>query len=103
MIQVLYQDIESVLKINGGLSAPFKVCRGVRQGCPLSGMLYSLSIEPMLCKIRENIDGLFLNGFKRNHILSAYADDIIVIIKNRMKLKKLKTLSETLGLYRRQK
>ena len=25
MIRVLYQDIESVLKINGGLSAPFKV------------------------------------------------------------------------------
>lgn len=28
MIKVLYQDIESVLKINGGLSAPFKVHRG---------------------------------------------------------------------------
>ena len=45
MIKVLYQDIESVLKINGGLSAPFKVHRGVRQGCLLSGMLYALSIE----------------------------------------------------------
>ena len=68
MIQVLYRDIESVLKINGGLSAPFKVCRGVRQGYSLSGMLYSLSIEPSLCKIRANIEGLFLNGFKRHHI-----------------------------------
>ena len=33
MIKILYQDIESVLKINGGLSAPFKVHRGVRRGC----------------------------------------------------------------------
>lgn len=29
-IKVMYQDIESVLKINGGLSAPFKVFRGSR-------------------------------------------------------------------------
>ena len=39
MIKVIYGDIESVLKVNGGLSAPFKVCRGIRQGCSLSGML----------------------------------------------------------------
>lgn len=48
MIKVLYRDIESVLKINGSLSGPFKVCRGVRQGCSISGMLYALAIEPML-------------------------------------------------------
>ncbi|KAK3547732.1 hypothetical protein QTP86_028528, partial [Hemibagrus guttatus] len=36
MMKVLYQDVESVLKINGGLSAPFKVQRGIRQGCSLS-------------------------------------------------------------------
>lgn len=32
MIQVLYRDIESLLKINGGLSAPFKVQRGIGHG-----------------------------------------------------------------------
>ncbi|KAK3537880.1 hypothetical protein QTP70_022160, partial [Hemibagrus guttatus] len=36
MMKVLSQDVESVLKINGGLSAPFKVQRGIRQGCSLS-------------------------------------------------------------------
>ncbi len=57
MIRVLYQDVESVLKINGGLSAPFKILRGIRQGCALSGMLYALAIEPLLVKIRESIEG----------------------------------------------
>ncbi len=42
-IQVLYNDIESVLRVNGGLCAPFKVCCGVRQGCSLSGILYTLA------------------------------------------------------------
>ena len=89
MIKVLYQDIESVLKINGGLSAPFKVHRGVRQGCSLSGMLYALSIEPMLNKIRANIEGLILDDFKKSHILSAYADDIIVIVKKQKDIQEL--------------
>lgn len=51
-------------------------------------MLYSLSIEPMLCKIRANIEGLFLKDFNKSHILSAYADDVIVFIKNQEELKK---------------
>lgn len=60
MIKVLYQDSESVLKIDGGLSAPFKIQRGIRQGCALSDMLYTISVEPMLCKIRSFIEGLIL-------------------------------------------
>ena len=61
-IQALYGGIECILKFNGNLSAPFRACRGVRQGCALSGILYALSLEPLLCKI----------------ILSAYADDVVV-------------------------
>ena len=41
---------------------PFKVCRGVRESCSLSVMLYSLSIEPLLCKLRAKMEGL--EGFK---------------------------------------
>ncbi|KAK3523094.1 hypothetical protein QTP86_014400, partial [Hemibagrus guttatus] len=36
MIRVLCCEIESVLKVNGGLCAPFKVLRSIRQGCALS-------------------------------------------------------------------
>ena len=58
-ITVLYSEVESVLKVNGSLCAAFRVCRGVKQGCALSGMLYALSLEP-LNKIRFNIEGLIL-------------------------------------------
>ncbi|KAJ4946628.1 hypothetical protein JOQ06_024291, partial [Pogonophryne albipinna] len=81
-IKVLDNKIESVLKFNGGLCAPFRVCRGVRQGCALSGMLYALSLEPLLNKIRSKLQGLFLPGFSGGMVLSAYADDVIVFIRD---------------------
>ncbi|KAK1892784.1 putative 149 kDa protein [Dissostichus eleginoides] len=61
MIKVMYVNIESVLKINGGLSRPFNVTRGIRQGCSMSGMLYTLAIEPMLHNIRSFNEGLSSN------------------------------------------
>ncbi|KAJ3614549.1 hypothetical protein NHX12_018121 [Muraenolepis orangiensis] len=81
-IKVLYNNIESVLKFNGGLCAPFRVCRGVRQGCALSGMLYALSLEPLLNKIRSKLQGLFLPGFNGNMVLSVYADDVVVFVRD---------------------
>lgn len=82
MFKVLYCDIQSVLKINGGLSAPFSVYRGVRQGCAMSGMLYALSIEPFLHRMRTCIEGLVLPGFNTAHVLSAYADDVMIFVRN---------------------
>ncbi len=80
MLNVLYNEVESVLKMNGDLCAPFKVFRGIRQRCALSGMLYTLAIEPLLIRIREKLCGLSvpecINVFK----LSAYADDVAVLI-----------------------
>lgn len=70
-IKVLYSDIESVLKFNGSLCAPFRVHRGVRQGCAMLGMLYALSLEPLLNKIRSSLQGLVLPGFGGGMVLSA--------------------------------
>ena len=73
----MYQDIESVLKVNGGLSAPFKVKGGIRKGCALSGMLYALSIELMLYKIWSCIEDLIYPDCSKNYVLWAFADDVV--------------------------
>lgn len=57
-IRMLYSDIDTVLKFNGGLCAPPRVHGGVQQGCAVSGILYELSLEPMLLKLRTNIRDL---------------------------------------------
>lgn len=48
-----YQDVSVLMKVGGGLNASIPVRRGIRQGCPLSGQLYSIVIEPLLRRIRK--------------------------------------------------
>lgn len=98
MIKLLYKNIESMLKINGVLCAPFSVNRGVRQGCPLSGMLYSLAIEPFLTKLRENISGFSVPSCGKVFTLSAYADDVIVMVNNQRDIDVLFELTGLFGL-----
>jgi len=98
MIKVLYQDTESLLKVNGGLSAPFKAKIGIRQGCALSGMLYSLAIEPMLKKkLRNKIKGLTLYHDIQHHI-SAYADDVIVLVNGQQDINQLVSVVNEFGI-----
>lgn len=94
-IKVLYSGVESILKVNGGLCAPFKVQRGVRQGCSLSGMLYSLAIEPLLQQIRVKLYGLCLPNCVKNLTLSAYADDVIIMISRQSDIQVLSGLLKT--------
>ena len=79
-IKVLYSNATTKIKINGYLSASIPLKRGVRQGCPLSALLYVLVIEVLGLQFRKNpnIVGFKVQGEK---IISLhYADDAIISI-----------------------
>ena len=80
-VQLLYNDIESSVIINGLITKSFKVQRSVRQGCPLSMCLYVCQSEPFAIKIRANpqIKGLQLRENAEAKI-SEYADDTNIIV-----------------------
>ncbi|CAM2112214.1 unnamed protein product [Caretta caretta] len=59
-LQVLYASAECLVRLNWTLTEPVSFGRGVRQGCPLSGQLYALAIEPFLCLLRRRLAGLAL-------------------------------------------
>ena len=77
-------NARSVLSIKGFFSEPIPLKRGVRQGCPLSALLYVLVIEVLAIQLRlnPNIVGFKIGGEK---IASThYMDDTtIVITQNR--------------------
>lgn len=59
----------------------FKVLRGVRQRCFLSGILYSLAIEPFLHRFPSVMKGVSLPNCNDTFNLSAYADDVVLMVK----------------------
>ena len=61
-IKLLYKKTWTRLIVNGFLTTAFELCSGVRQGCPLSALLYTIVMEPLARAILE--DPLFLkHGF----------------------------------------
>lgn len=67
--------------INGCLSTPFKVTRGVRQGDPLSCLLFDLGIEPLSASIRaSNIQGINIPGVNERLVANLFADDTTIFL-----------------------
>ena len=65
-IKTIYSNITSQVMVNGQLTHKIAIKRSVRQGCPLSMLLYILCLEPLISKIQSNtlIQGLRIpNGY----------------------------------------
>ena len=76
-IKKLYQNMLSIISNNGFLFTPFSLSRGVRQGCPLSFLLYIINGEVVNLNIKNNdkIVGYPIPNQKENIKSSQHADD----------------------------
>ncbi|CAM2111714.1 unnamed protein product [Caretta caretta] len=81
-LQVLYADVECLVRLNWTLTEPVSFGRGVRQECPLSGQLYALAIEPFLRLLRRRLTGLALREPELRLVLSAYTDDVLLVVQD---------------------
>ena len=77
MAKALYSHAYMHVAINGILSQPFQVTRGVRQGDPLSCLLFDIVIEPLTCTIRNSpdIQGLNLPCLEEKLAIKLFADN----------------------------
>ena len=75
-IKTLYNDNKFLLLLNGFISTAFKNSRGLKQGDPLSALLYNIYGETLSRAIvtDPNIHGIPLPGGKREVIMQ-FADD----------------------------
>ena len=78
-IKIFYTNIQSTCLINGYFTDSFEVCRGVRQGCPLSMLLFVIFQDPLYIAMEKanNIRPIEIPGRKVLEV--GYADDTNVI------------------------
>ena len=75
-IRTIYKQTKAIIEINGYLSQTIVLERGVRQGCPLSALLFILAIEPLPCSVENSTH---IKGFV-NAKTVAYDDDTTCLV-----------------------
>ena len=81
-IQNLYTNIQSLVMVNGFFTNCFDVKRGVRQGCPLSMLLFIIFQNPLYTAFERSviIRPIGING--KNVLHCGYADDTNIFVDN---------------------
>ena len=79
-VNILYTNPTFSVKNNGWISKKLTMSRGIRQGCPLCALLFIIAVEILGVQIRgnENIKGFRFGN--KEHKLSQYADDGIIMV-----------------------
>ena len=74
MIADIIHNCRSRVRINGGYSRLFSLRRGVRQGDPLSCLLFNFAIEPLAMRLRRVVSGFRIPNLPPVRVIM-YADD----------------------------
>ena len=81
LLQALYNQSNSAVRVNGELTDWFKTSVGVRQGCVLSPQLFNILLETvMLYAVHDTMIGVRVQGQLINNL--RFADDIVLIADN---------------------
>ena len=80
LLQALYEQVESCVKVNDEFTDWFELKSGVKQGCILSPILFSMFINDLTVDINSLDKGIDCDGFSIASLL--YADDIVVMAEN---------------------
>ena len=79
-----YSNISSCVLNNGHASHFFSLTRGVRQGCPLSGLLFVIGLDLLAraIKTHNRINGIIIGNHEVKTTM--YADDTTVFLRDRI-------------------
>lgn len=93
IIKALYAEAHTKIILNREVSTSFKMQRGIRQGDPLSCLLFNVAIESLVQMLRNSLlKGLNINNMVNHLIMTLFVDDITVYLAEDNKFKDLKAL-----------
>lgn len=94
-IQAIYAAGRTRVQVNGFLSPRFSVSRSVRQGCPLSSVMFSIAISPLVQALHSRLRGI--DARDAHLAVTAYADDVTVLLTDNKDAATLKTTLTEFG------
>ena len=78
----IYNNVNSCVLNNGYASEFFSLERGVRQGCPLSGLLFVIGVEILARTIKNDAGIKGIKVGEKEIKVSLYADDTTVFLRD---------------------
>uniref|UniRef100_A0A914Z1M2 Reverse transcriptase domain-containing protein n=1 Tax=Panagrolaimus superbus TaxID=310955 RepID=A0A914Z1M2_9BILA len=78
-IKLLYAKCETTIRLPSGPSESILIESGVKQGCPLSPILFNIAMEPLIRAIENGKAGYTIN--KVQHSSKTFADDLCSIAR----------------------
>ena len=79
-VTILYKNAESCVTNNGHITPFFKLFKGIRQGCPISALLFLLVVEivAIMLRVAPEVRGISVD---HHHIkLCQLADDMTLFL-----------------------
>lgn len=99
-IRKMYEDCKTIIRARGGQEVEVELKRGVKQGDPLSSLLFNLVLDPIIEELERNTAGIKIQ--EENVTVLAFADDMILIGKDKemaqTQLRILDTYLNSLGM-----
>ena len=85
----------SFTKVHSGSQStdPIEIRRGVKQGDPLSPLLFNLVVDELICKLEERSQGLTVSEHLSISVLG-YADDLVLFADSRKEGQRLLSIAE---------
>ena len=88
-IKNIYSSATSAVQINCFRSKPIPIKNSVRQGCPMSMLLYAICLNPLLSTLDRHLSGLGIwRGRARTSVI-AYADDVTILVTSPSDIQKI--------------
>jgi len=87
VIRHLYSEVESCVLVGDDLTDWFQIALGLRQGDPLSPILYIVFLDGLIKVLKEAKEGVQIGGEKINNL--GFADDLVLVASSKAEMQRL--------------